>query len=425
MPAELGKGIRLSILLGAPLTKQNFERIGIPYLSRSCEVMVCDCTPWMGRSSVQTDADMCSGCSLVTVRNENDLADAIKRWTPQYALDFIGFSAKTRSIVRVLAVHRVRLIVQKTGAIPVPGIPLRIWGWLLYIWYSKIWPKVKAGAPKSDVIGSTVPVSYSNVSLIDKLIGLLRQRVQLSTVMRELDSFPDYIGLIAGEKSHDRFTSRSRPVIWIGSNDYHTFKKVKVSSEQAIINGIKGLFILFIDDCLVGAHDWALLSVPPPVSENGYYPPLCKCFERIEKEYGMPIVVAGHPNSESDDSYSEKMGGRKVVYGNTAALAIAANVVLIHASTATSFAVLARKPIISLTSRELDRSSYGPWIRAMSSALGSPLVIMDKPDSRRIRVPRPVVDEKKYRAYEYSYLRSERSTETEPWGALIEYIGSS
>ena len=43
----------------------------------------------------------------------------------------------------------------------------------------------------------------------------------------------------------------------------------------------------------------------------------------VREESGMPVVVAGHPNSELDERFSEKMGDRKVVYGNTAALALA------------------------------------------------------------------------------------------------------
>ena len=71
----------------------------------------------------------------------------------------------------------------------------------------------------------------------------------------------------------------------------------------------------------------------------------------------MPVVVMGHPN-RIRRKHSEKMGDHQVVYGNTAALAMAASMVLIHSSMATSFAVLARKPILSLTSFELDRSNW-------------------------------------------------------------------
>lgn len=418
--SEHGNSIRVAILIGAPLTKQNYERIGVPYLIQHFDVTVYDCTSWMGRLCSIENEDLSRGYQIVSIRNEVDLGDSLNRSRPQYAIDFIGFGAYSLSMLRVLAEHNVRLIVQKTGALPAHGITLRVMGLMLNMWYKMARPVVPVVSTK--VVAS--PSFSSKDGIFDKVVDMFRQRMRLTRVLREIRTFPDYIGLIAGEKSNDLFTARSKPVIWIGSNDYHTFNKVKSGSDLRIASGTVGSFILFIDDCLFGAHDWALLSIPPPVTELEYFPALQAFFEKIELEYGIPVVIAGHPNSENDDSYMTRMGGRGVVYGKTAALAIAASLVIIHGSTATSFAVLARKPIISLTSMELDRSSYGLNVRAISLALGSRLIFIDKPNSWSKGVLRAVVNEQKYHAYESGYLRSEHSNETEPWGALIEFINS-
>ena len=45
----------LVIMLGAPLTQQNFERIGIPILSDFFNVYVFDCLKWLGRSTDDID----------------------------------------------------------------------------------------------------------------------------------------------------------------------------------------------------------------------------------------------------------------------------------------------------------------------------------------------------------------------------------
>ena len=82
-------------------------------------------------------------------------------------------------------------------------------------------------------------------------------------MLLELDSFPEYIGLIAGEKANDKYTARSNPMIWIGSNDYHTFNKLKNKVNHLIDSEINRHFILFIDDCVAGATDWVILSMPP------------------------------------------------------------------------------------------------------------------------------------------------------------------
>lgn len=59
--------IRIGILLGAPLTEQNYERTGIPYLEEHFYVMVYDCTPWLGRDFVPADNNVKRKCSLVSI----------------------------------------------------------------------------------------------------------------------------------------------------------------------------------------------------------------------------------------------------------------------------------------------------------------------------------------------------------------------
>jgi hypothetical protein len=118
------------------------------------------------------------------------------------------------------------------------------------------------------------------------------------------------------------------------------------------------------------------------------------------------------------------MGGRSVIFGRTAELALQSTIVLVHASTATSFAVLARKPIISLTTQELDRGDYGLLVRTMSQSLGTPLVFIDRFSKRINDLKTLVVDELKYSSYESSYLRNELSNEKEPWGALIGILST-
>jgi len=96
--------------------------------------------------------------------------------------------------------------------------------------------------------------------------------------------------------------------------------------------------------------------------------------------------------------------------------------VLVHGSTAISFAVLARKPMLFLMTRELDQSRYGVHVRNMAKILGSPLVYMDDAEDAAFSPRALAFDEKKYKRYETDYLQNELSIETQPWQAFIAHV---
>ena len=78
-------------------------------------------------------------------------------------------------------------------------------------------------------------------------------------------------------------------------------------------------------------------------------------------------------------------GGRRICRGQTAELVRDASVVFAHASTAISFAVLWRKPIVFLTSHGISSGWYQPWIDAPRLLLGAHLLNIDEDfPSRRV-----------------------------------------
>lgn len=414
------KPIRIVILLGAPFTAQNFERVGIPYLSKYFEMIVFDCTEWLCRNTENIKCQKVYWQNFLAIKSEMDLALQIERYRPHYAIDYIGFGNFTLDICKILAKYNVKFVVQKTGSLPTVEISVRIKNIVIKFF-------------RRNTIGSSIDLENINakvgglisINRIDKLFDKIKLKLQQILTLKKLKSLPNYIGLIAGDKSLDTFTGRSNPIIWIGSNDYHTFNKVKRESALYRCSQIIEPFILFIDDNLARASDWILLGIPPPVTESIYYSDLNVFFEKIESIYDMPVRIAGHPNSISDKNYQSNMRGRPLIFGSTAEQALQSSLVLAHGSTAVSFAVMARKPIIFLTSQELDQSPYGLHVITMSESLGSPLVFIDR-DSQQINDCKTLeVDALKYSLYEANYLRNERSNENEPWGAFVEFINSS
>ena len=144
--ADEDRKIKIAVLIGAPLTRQNFERIGIPYLSPHFHVMIYDCMPWLGRPYCHVDNDVLRECLVVSISDESELAEKISHWGPDYAIDFIDFGIYTLSLVRVLDTYGVKLVVQKTGSLPRLGITVRIRYCLLSIWFKLIKSKSSVDA---------------------------------------------------------------------------------------------------------------------------------------------------------------------------------------------------------------------------------------------------------------------------------------
>jgi hypothetical protein len=411
------KRIRIAILLGAPLTEQNFERIGIPYLSPCFDVIVFDCVPWLGRNTDGRERPNILWKNCATIRSEPDLELAVKEYEPGYAIDFVGLGAYTGRIQKVLAQSKVKFVVQKLGSLPVPRAMDRARAFLFdREALSKQAPGANGTLASSEASGRPMPWQEAGRS-INRVVVKMKELIAVGR-----DAMAPDICLLAGNKSLDSFTRRASQILWVGSNDFHQFNAIKRDWESGANPGAKGPFILFIDDCLPSASDWELLNMSPPVTATAYYPALRSFFDRIESHYRLPVVIAGHPNAKSDGGFPSEMGGRTVVFGETASLTLQSHLVLVHGSSAISFAVLGRKPALFLTTRELDKSRFGLHVRNMARTLGSPLVFMDKVESAAFGPQTPAYNESKYQRYECDYLKNELSTETQPWQTFIAHV---
>ena len=135
---------------------------------------------------------------------------------------------------------------------------------------------------------------------------------------------------------------------------------------------------VFVDDGLAGHPDF---DAPGRTAAEPakYFESLCRVFDRIEKATGYPIVIAGHPRSDS--LRSEFVGGREVIRGRTADAVASSVLVLGHASTALGFAALARKPIILLGGRHVAHAGLTSAVNGMAAALGVPVIDPDDADA--------------------------------------------
>ena len=402
---------KILLLLGAPFTKQNYERIGIPFLARSFTVIVFQCMHWIERSSVPLNLVEENWELYEKVESEKQFAQLLENYKPDYAIDFIGLNPFSPKIGQILKSQNVKLVVQKLGSLSHDRE--------LYIRFKrKLNSKIEFNSQKSLQVKSDLNVSFwAKLDLKSKhALIYMKQRLNQKLLPFKLRLKTPYITLLAGNKSRSILTRMAKKTIWASSNDFHTFQKV---------NRVNGSlypkdYLVFLDDCLTQALDWTTLKMSPPVISNLYFSQLNGFFQMLEDEHSISVVIAGHPNTVNDKFYSNNFNGRDVIYGKTAELVLYSRSVLLHASTSVSYAILSRKPITSIISKELDLSHYGKSIRSVSRAVGSNLVFMDQ--NYNYKCISTEINLEKYISYEFDFLRNSYSNEENRWDAFREFV---
>ncbi|QQT53205.1 hypothetical protein I6I98_23660 [Sphingobacterium multivorum] len=198
---------------------------------------------------------------------------------------------------------------------------------------------------------------------------------------------------------------RQSKIIAINSHDYDA--ALENLSETPII---EGKFCLFLDEYLPLHPDFKLLGIKS-VDADEYYATLNRFFDVIEEKYQLQIVIAAHPKAEMYKS-KNPFNGRKVVFGKTSQLTRDCEFVLAHISTSQSFAVLNKKPVITLTTEAIKKvmPQYDHFIAHFSVKLKSALVNINDYSSSEVKINR--VDDHVYNAYLYDYLTSSESERT-------------
>ena len=136
-----------------------------------------------------------------------------------------------------------------------------------------------------------------------------------------------------------------------------------------------------------------------------WYPALVRFFDFLEPATGVKVDVAGHYKS-AFPAIAPCFGNRSVYYGKTQEMVRQSEFVITIASTAISYAVLLKKPVIFIYSNQL-KGNYEPMptINGLAEMLGTkPINIDDFPEDIQRYLK---VDETKYAAYEREVLTSD------------------
>ena len=166
--------------------------------------------------------------------------------------------------------------------------------------------------------------------------------------------FYDYV-VTAGNYPKRNFSYLGKKQIDTISRDFQTYKIIK-SSNNTISNKN---YILYCDDAF-GCHpDEKLLSNKTDYHEiyiKNFYEELCDFFLKLEKHFGLKVVIATHPKR---NTFDDKIFLNREYFSNqTCKLAINAKFLIGTISTSMIYGVLTKKPIIIISSKNIKDQSY-------------------------------------------------------------------
>lgn len=209
----------------------------------------------------------------------------------------------------------------------------------------------------------------------------------------------------------------STETLWLHTMDYDIYLR----ECHKLVQTKKNLGV-FLDEYFPFHRDYLMPeNIPKPATSEKYYPSLCNFFDFLEENYGVCINIAAHPRSKYEE-YPDYFGGRRVIRGKTAQMVKESEFVIAHSSTSLNFAVLFGKPVIFITTKELQQSSYqGPFIKLMASWFGKLPINIDNP----IEIDwdkELTVDKKAYSKYKNCYIKKNGSEELPFWQVVSNQI---
>ena len=227
----------------------------------------------------------------------------------------------------------------------------------------------------------------------------------------KLNSFYNYDFLFIASRK-ENFEQNTGLIIKNHSFDYDIF--------LSNIKKIKNNKIVFIDGDIIFNKDYKIHSTKAPVSKNSYMKVMNIFLDKVEKEFKKKIIIAAAPKSEVK-KISQLFNNRKVVINKTFDLIRESELVIVHKSTAVSFAVLLKKPILFLTSDELNKTWFGDDIKDQAMLLSSKVFNVNQ-KTKISKKDIYSINEKKYKKYINDYIKYPRSKKINNWDLFVQSI---
>jgi len=207
---------------------------------------------------------------------------------------------------------------------------------------------------------------------------------------------------------------RKAEIVDVNTVDYDQYLRSTV-----IVEDHKNDNIVFLDQYLPYHPDAINFNIKT-VEPIRYYQELNAFFDKLEIIIEKKIIIAAHPKAEQYRSFNP-FNGREILFNQSNKLVKCSSLVLTHASTAVCFPICYQKPIILISSNQINETlpHFNLMAKAIEKTCDAKLIDIDADD--QIVIPSSI-NEVKYRDYKYNYLTSTSSEHLLSNNIFINYM---
>jgi len=213
--------------------------------------------------------------------------------------------------------------------------------------------------------------------------------------------------------------AKKRAIIKAHNFDYDIYLSIK---NNCVRTDAPGRYAVFIDQNLCAHPDFIFQNDPYYTSPTQYFPALRKGFVKISGALNLALTIASHPRTPIQSAVVDNFTGYAVEYGKTAELIANCECVIGHYSTAIQFAVMFGKPIIFITTDELNSSPGKKYIEKYAHALGKKVINLDNNLDGVDWQIELEIDAKKYAEYKNKYIKIDGSEDKPYWNIVRNHL---
>ena len=378
---------KILVLLPGPFLKRDYIRFGIETLKKNFLVKAVDFTAWIypGLWKEYSKNVFKSGDHVV-ISCKRDFLTLLNKINPVIVIDCLHDNKKTHWIRQQIKTNKKNLFVElKINLIPFP---------------------------RSNIIKTSKKLFYLFLKPREFIYTMVKILKKKYYSLRKINPDITIDGCLAA-----KMKSKAKITVNAHCMDYDIYLDIK---NKPINN--ENPYAVFLDGDMVTHPDILLLRLKALVNEFQYYPVLRKFLKKFEIETGLHIKFAVHPRSRNKN-LPNLLKDIDYSIGNTAELVKNSSMVLLHSSTALSYAILFKKPAIFLTSNQLKKSWIGPKIDTFAKVVNGQLINMDDDFNKPLNLHSlSKIDKGKYKNYLDQYIKVPNSPDIPLWEIVTDYI---
>ncbi len=248
-------------------------------------------------------------------------------------------------------------------------------------------------------------ISISNIERTTSYVLMTLMRRSLNFISKILKIYPTHCIYAGNMKKKNMDAQKKNNVKYFSGNtwDYNNIIIKNYNNSDQFHTHKKTAVLLDTPGPMFGS-DSVLFKTKDHLTSEIWYPALISFFKKIEKMKNIRVDIAGHPKTlhPANPSY---FGNRNVLYGKTLEIVRDSDFVITRESTAISYAIIFKKPVIFIYSNQLKKDNLAMSnVNTISTLLGTVPINID--DDLEDFSGLLNINESCYEAYKKNYLTS-------------------